>query len=87
MPDTHRKLTINEMKERWKTPEGLAFREEIIRQLQSEETRHQVDRENLRITIYGKEEAWIDFPGVREVNNNPQWCLVKSFLPGSLIIL
>ena len=69
MADEEAGLTDKELKERWETPEGQAFREEIIRQLQSEETGHAVDWENLKVTVGGEDKCWRDFPGVNEIRN------------------
>ncbi|MCE5249977.1 pentapeptide repeat-containing protein [bacterium] len=69
MPDEQGKLTVDELRDRWKTPAGKAFREEIIRQLQSDEKGHAVDWENLSVEVNGETHAWRDFSGVSEIKN------------------
>ena len=71
MPDEKRKLTPDELWERWNDTPGIEFREEIIKQLQNEETGCRVDWENLKVAVEREEYKWIDFPGVREVKENP----------------
>ena len=68
MPEEN-KLSVEELKERWTEREdGIKFRTEIIRQLQSEETGHAVDWDNLAVPVDGDEKRWRDFPGVKELN-------------------
>lgn len=78
MHDKERKLTTLELRDRWLTEEGHLFRDEIIRQLQSEENENAVDWENLQIIINGKEVNWVDFPGVKEIEciylDKPNYC-------------
>jgi len=75
MPDENGKLTHKELEERWDREEGKLFKEEIIRQLQSNE--HCVDWVNLKVTTKeGKEYHWKNFPGVMEIRN--RWGEIKS---------
>ncbi len=74
MPDADRKLTPDELRKRWETPEGIEFRKEIIRQLKSEECKHKVDWKNLEFNaekneLY-EEYKWVEFDGVDELKNN-----------------
>lgn len=67
MPDTEGKLTRDELRARWEEEPGISFWKEIIRQLQSEETEHRVNWENLKVDVKGKEYIWEEFEGVNEL--------------------
>ena len=64
MPDENGELTLVELRNRWETPEGQAFRAKIIRQLKSEEA---VDWKNLEVEINGEPNKWVEFDGVEEI--------------------
>jgi len=69
MPDDKQELSNKELQARWESPQGKKFRDEIIKQLQSEETGHTVNWGKLKIVDEGKEVPWRDFPGVSEIDN------------------
>ncbi len=69
MAENENELSDQQLIMRWETEEGQKFREEIIRQLQAEETGHAVDWENLTVVVGGEEKLWRDFPGVVVVRN------------------
>lgn len=72
MAENENKLSDQQLKERWDKPEGKAFRDEIILQLQSEENEHAVDWKNLKVEISGKEKLWRGFPGVKEIKDEEE---------------
>lgn len=83
MPDAHGKLTPEELRKRWETPLGQAFRDEIIMQLKSSVTNNTVDWENLSTEIdedrlewtnnidlkEKKQYDWKKFDGVKELED------------------
>ncbi len=82
MAENENKLSDEQLQERWKTDEGQAFRAEIIRQLQAEETYHIVNWENLKVVVNGEKKLWRDFPGVIEVKIQSEEEDISSIIEG-----
>ncbi len=77
MPGADGKLTEEELKKRWKTPEGEKFRNLILLQLQDPKRKHKVNWEKLNVNIGGKDYRWKLFEGVEEFSK-PKVSKIKN---------